>query len=651
MPRSKDPTPPRANPYYLWGACGLLLLLIGLVYGQTLDHPLLDYDDNTFVSDNPLVRAGFTGKGIRWALTEGPFGEWYPLAVLSHMLDCQLFGLSAWGHHLTGVLLHAATAIGLFLVLRRMTDGFWPSALVAAVFAVHPQHVESVAWVAERKDVLSGLFFVLTLAAWLGYVRQGRPWAWYLLAAVFFALGLMAKPMIVTLPPLLLLLDFWPLARVGAAGETPRWTQTIDRPGLLRLVLEKLPLVAIAAGDCLMTLRTHATGAVVAPWRERIGNAAVSCVDYVFGFFYPVDLAAFYPLPPGGPPGWKVAAAATILAVASVAAVIWRRRCPYCFVGWFWYLGMVFPVLGVVNIGTLAMADRYTYLPSIGLCIAVAWGAKRLAAGSPGRRWLLGACAALAVAVLACCAGVQASYWRDDETLWRHALACTTDNAKAEYSMANVLARQGRRDAAIVYYRRAQQHGADPLPYNNLGLLLAQQGRLREAVAQYRQALAIDADSYMAHNNLGTALARQNQGDEARKHFRRALQINPRSATAHCGLAGLLLAEERIDEARVELKRAIELDPYSVVAHYNLGSTFLEQGDADAAIPHLETALSIQPNYTLAHINLARAFAIRGQSSQAVTHYRRALAIEPNNAEARDELDRLLRADSRPSRP
>ena len=262
---------------------------------------------------NPHVTAGLTGEGIRWAFTEGPFGEWYPLATLSHMLDCQLFGLNAWGHHLTNVLLHAAASIALFLVLWRMTDELWPSAFVAAVFAVHPQHVESVAWVAERRDVLSGLFFMLTLGAYLGYVRHGRSLGRYLLVAALFALGLMAKPMLVTLPPLLLLLDFWPLARFGAAARHPRLDPVGRAARLRRLVLEKLPLFALAAGDCLMTLRTHCPRSTPLAWPERIGNAAVSCVTYVVQFFYPVDLAAFYPYPAGGPPAWKVAGAMAIL--------------------------------------------------------------------------------------------------------------------------------------------------------------------------------------------------------------------------------------------------------------------------------------------------------------------------------------------------
>jgi tetratricopeptide (TPR) repeat protein len=650
MLRSND-MQPRSNTYYAWGVCGALLLAIGLIYGQSLGHILLNYDDNVFVYQNPHVTAGLTGEAVRWAFTDGPYGEWYPLTMLSHMLDCQLFGLDAWGHHLTNLLIHAAASIALFLVLWRMTGELWPSAFVAAVFAVHPQHVESVAWVAERKDVLSGLFFVLTLGAYLGYVRHGRSLTWYVLVTVLFALGLLAKPMVVTLPPLLLLLDFWPLARIDAAIDSPRWTASVERPGAVRLVLEKLPLVALAAGDCLMTLRTHATEVVVLPWSVRLGNAPVSCVNYIVGFFYPVDLAAFYPIPPGGPPAWKVAGAVAILSVVSAAAVIWRRRCPYCFVGWFWYLGMLAPVLGVVKIGWLAMADRYMYLPGIGLCIALAWAGARFAAGSRSGRWALGTCAALAITILIDCATWQTSFWRDDETLWTHALECTTDNGEAEVGLADALVQQGRFDEAIAYYRRAEQHATDSSPFNNLGLLLAQLGRLDEAIAHFHQALAIEPNSFRVYANLATALAEQNRFDESKKYFRRALEIYPLSVDLRCTLAHHLLLEEAFDEARVEFERVVELDPRNTAARNNLGLTLLRLGKIDQSIAQFEAVLAIDPEFLLAHINLARALAARGQIDEAQVHYRRALEIDPENSVARQELDKLPDGSAKPPAP
>jgi tetratricopeptide (TPR) repeat protein len=637
-----DDTQRRLNTYNACGVCAFLLLAIGLIYGQTLGHILLEYDDHDFVYGNPNVAAGLTENGLKWAFTDGPFGEWYPLAMLSHMLDCQLFGLNAWGHHLTNVLLHAATSIALFLVLWRMMGELWPSAFVATVFAVHPQHVESVAWVAERKDVLSGLFFVLTLGAWLGYVRHGRSLARYLLVAALFALGLMSKPMVVTLPPLLLLLDFWPLARFGSSTDTPRWAQAVERPGALRLVLEKLPLLALALADCLITLRTHTSPGMPTAPSVRIGNAAVSCVNYVADFFFPGRLAAFYPIPPGGPPLWKVAGATAILALISAAAVIWRRRCPYFFVGWFWYLGMLSPVLGVVKIGSLAMADRYVYLPGIGLYIALAWGATRLAARSPTGRWVLGTCAGLVIALLTACAAWQTSFWRDDETLWTHALAYTDDNSEAEVGVADALAKRGQFDQAISHYHLAQRYAADCAPFNNLGSLLARQGKFDEAAAQFRRALAFDPNSSAAHANLGMALARQNRSDESMEHFRRAIEINPLAITAHRGTARLLLLEGKIDEARAEFERAIAIDSRDTTSQNELALLLFDHGKIDESIPHFEAALAVDPNSLQAHLNLARALAVQGKLDGVIAHYRRALEIDPNNPVARQNLDKLL---------
>ncbi|HEX4145239.1 MAG TPA: tetratricopeptide repeat protein [Pirellulales bacterium] len=651
MPQFPAKNPRRANTCYAWGVCGGLLLAIGLIYGQTLGHTLLDYDDNGFVYDCPMVKAGLTMQGVWWAFTDGCFGEWYPLAPLSHMLDCQLFGLEAWGHHLTNVLLHAAMSIALFLVFWRMTGELWPSAFVAALFAIHPQHVESVAWVAERRDMLSGLFFVLTLGAWLGYVRHGRSLPRYLLAALLFALGLMSKPMIVTLPPLLLLLDFWPLARVGAAADLPASTEPPERPGALWLVLEKLPLVALAAGDCVMTLRTHGSGGVSLPFAQRIANAVVSTATYLVQFFYPVDLVVFYPTPPGGPPLWKVAGACAFLVAATTAAVIFRRRCPYLFVGWFWYLGMLSPVLGLVTVSDHVMADRYMYLPGIGLYIALAWGTARLAAGSAEGRWMLGTCAALAIVVLVACAAWQTSYWRDDETLWRHALACTTDNGEAELELGDALVRKDRTEQAITLYQRAQQHATDASPFNNLGSVYARQQRFAEAIDQFRRAVAIEPKSFRAHANLGMALAQTNQLAEASEHIRLALNLNPLDLNSHCGLAHLLLLEGKLDAARAEFQRAVEIDPRNIPARDDLAHTLIDLGRFEESIPHLQAALALDPKRVSVHINLGRALAARGQVDEARSHYLRALELDPRSAWARQNLDQLLRGSDGPISP
>jgi Flp pilus assembly protein TadD len=552
-----------------WGVCAFLVLVTALIYAQVLRHPFLLFDDDVFVSSNPHVSGGLTIDAIWYALTDGPAGEWYPLAMLSHIFDCELFGLNAWGHHLTSVLLHAAASIALFLVLRQMTGEIWPSAFVATLFAVHPQHVESVAWVAERRDVLSGLFFMLTLGAYLGYVRHGRHLGRYVLVASLFALGLMAKQMLVTLPPLLLLLDFWPLARMGGAVDAPRWTQKAQRPGGLRLVLEKMPLVAIAAAACVMAILTHAPGAAPRAWPVRLGNAAVACVTYVVQFFYPVDLALFYPYPVGGPPAWKVAGAIAILAIISAAAVIWRRRCPYFFVGWFWYLGMLAPVAGLVQVADHAMADRYMYLPGIGLSIALAWGGARLAERLPRGGLVLAAGAGLATVVLVGLAARQTSLWRDDEVLWSHALACTTDNGKAEYWIGEMLVNSGRLDDAIPHFQRAHEFLPSASCSYNVGLALARAGRVDEAIVQFRRSVALAPRWPNGYALLGAMLARKEEFAEATECFRTAVELDPFHLSAHNQLARLLLLQGDRAAAAAEIQAAMKINPDDPTARQN----------------------------------------------------------------------------------
>ncbi|HTU23859.1 MAG TPA: tetratricopeptide repeat protein [Pirellulales bacterium] len=583
-----------------------LLVVVGLVFGQTLRHGLLIVDDSVFVYENPHVSAGLTGEGIRWAFTDGPYGEWYPLAMLSHMLDCQLYGLQPWGHHLTSVLIHAATAMALFLVLRAMTGEFWPSVLVAALFAVHPQRVESVAWVAERKDVLSGFFFVLTLAAYLGYVRQGRSIWRYLLVVVLFALGLMSKPMIVTLPAVLCLLDFWPLARFGAARDVPSSTASVPRPGVLRLVLEKLPLVVLAVGDSLVTLRTHRAEGVSFSLLERLGNGLLAVCTYLGQMIYPVGLAVFYPLSKAGQPTWKVVGAAAAVLLVSLALVLWRRRCPYGFVGWFWYLGMLSPVLGVFKFSANSLADRYTYLPSIGLAIAVVWGLARGMAVLKAPAWSGLACGGALVVGLTICAARQTSHWHDDFTLWNRAKACTARHGEVEAQLGAAFERTGRIDDAIACYYRAVELEGCYRPYCRLGLLLAKRGKVVEAMPLLRRAVEIEPGAFDAHLNLGLALAVQQQFDEATRQFQQAVEINPANANAHGGLAFVHMRRGELDAARAELERALEIDPRHAPAHVDLASVLLKLGQTGEAKAHFEAALTLDPNNRAAQAGLRR---------------------------------------------
>ncbi len=540
--------------------CGFLLLATVAVFGRAVRYGFVNFDDPLYVSETRQVTDGLSLQGIGWAFTAVHSDNWHPLTWLSLMLDAQWCGSAPWGYHLTNVLLHAAAAILLFLVLWRMTDDLWPAALAAAVFAVHPLRVESVVWVAERKDVLSGLFFMLTLAAYLGYVRRPFSPARYLLVVAAFALGLLAKPMLVTLPLVLLLLDYWPLGRCGA-GVSPAslvptlcvGTQFLDAPAsheILnqgsaldngtpkhpgrafprgawergqygRLIAEKIPLFLLAAASCVVTVaaQSHAVVPVdCIPLDARISNALVSYAAYVGQFFYPVGLAAFYPHGGHDPSAWKPIAALLGLTIVSTAAVFWRRRCPYLPVGWFWYLGMLVPVIGLVQVGEQAMADRYTYLPQIGLSVATVWGAAQLISPLPCRRWIGVGGSAVTLTILIVCAWRQTAFWRDGETLWRCALACDGRNATAHNALGAALMeskmesnsddarRDARIDEAIDHYREALKiRPGFPDSVFRLGCALADRGHDAEAVGYLRQAVQSTPDNAVARYNLGEA--------------------------------------------------------------------------------------------------------------------------------------------------
>ena len=538
-------SPSPLSRYAVPAVCALILLAVALVFGQTVRHQFINYDDQDYVYDNPSVARGLTAQGIVWAFTHFHSGNWHPLTWLSHMLDCELYGLDhPGGHHLTNVLLHAASAILLFLVLRRMTGDLWPSAFVAILFAVHPLHVESVAWVAERKDVLSGLFFMLTMAAYVGYARRPFSLLRYLLATALFAMGLMAKPMLVTLPFVLLLLDYWPLGRIGA--KVPQSLQRAHLPrqtplALRRVLLEKLSWLALAAVSCIVTYLAQGTLVVVLqilPFRGRIANALVCYVAYLGQLFYPVGLTVFHPYPQISFPIWKIVGCLLLLVGVSWAALACRRKCPYLLVGWLWYLGMLVPVIGLVQVGFQAMADRYTYLPQIGLYIALVWGAEHISRRWPYRRWVVGAASALVMMGLAWCAWQQASYWKADETLWPYTLACNSRNS---------------------------------LAHNNLAVVLAGGGRVDEAIDHYETALEINPDYAEAHINLGVALANRGQFDKAITHCQRAVEIRPGYAEAHYNLGVALAGGGRVDEAIDHFRKALEINRDYAGAHYSLG--------------------------------------------------------------------------------
>jgi tetratricopeptide (TPR) repeat protein len=662
MPEVADPRSPEfaSRPAGLsgrWtvpGVCVFLAAVIWVVFGQTLGYKFVNFDDNAYVYENPEVAPGLTLKGIVRAFTHIHASNWHPLTWISHMLDCQLYGLNPGGHHLTNILLHAATAILLFLVLRRMTGALWRSAFVAAVFAIHPLRVESVAWVAERKDVLSGVFFMLTIGAYVCYVEESKvrgpkSKVLYSLTLVAFALGLMCKPMLVTLPVVLLLLDYWPLGRVAGGewrvtGEKGGKPSTLN-PQLSTLLLEKLPLFGLATASCVITI--FAQTEAVRSFEQislsgRVGNALISYVAYLGQMFWPSDLAVLYPFRAGDVGVSRVGLSLVVLAGISTGVFFLRRR-PYFLTGWLWYLIMLVPVIGILQVGLQARADRYTYLPQIGLYLLLTWAAADLCAGWRQRRVVLGGCATIILTALIFCARVQTSYWQNSESLWTHTLACTSDNDIAYNGLGIALLEKGNVDDAIIHFQKALQLNPDAAKVqNNLGNAFLRKGNVDEAISHYQKVLQIRPDYAEIHYNLGNALLRKGSVDDAIVHFQKALQIKPDYTDARFNLGSVLLRRGRVDEAIVQFQKALQIRPDYAEVHYNLGNALFQRGSVDEAISQYQRALQIKPDYAEAHYNLGNAFFQQGHVDEAIAHYQKALEIKPDHAEAHYNLGNAL---------
>jgi tetratricopeptide (TPR) repeat protein len=541
----------------LWLVSLGLIAAAVLVYAPARDFDFVSWDDPEYVTQNVHVRQGLSIDGVVWAFTTGDHENWHPLVALSHMLDCEICGIAPAGHHLSNIVLHVLNVLLLFGVLHAMTGAIWQCAWVAALFAVHPLNVEAVAWVSARKDVLSTLLGLLAMAAYVAYARRGGIGR-YLLSAALLALGLMAKPMLVTLPLVFLLLDYWPLGRlrIGGARTEAVAEQARMRRSLGHLLLEKLPLLALSVASSIVTYAVLRQRVVVpstfrpVPFELRAANAVVSYVRYLAQALWPTDLAILYPHPnlPGGTP-WsagQVIGAAVLLVVIS-AAVLWARRQRYLLVGWLWYLGTLVPVIGLMQVSADAMADRYTYLPMIGIFIAVVWGAAELT-GRVGRRHALpraamGAAAVVVLVALMACAARQVSYWRDSIALYEHALEVAPGTAIMRTNLANVLTEKGRID---------------------------------EAIEHYRLAVEVDPDYLPAHNNLGNMLMFRSQPNEAVQHYSRAVALAPNLPHTHINLADTLIVLGRIDEAIAHYERALALD----ARHMGADRTRLRLADA-----------------------------------------------------------------------
>jgi len=578
-------------------ACLFLIAITWAVFGQTLGHQFVNYDDPLYVLENAHVRAGLNWHGVAWAFTHVHSQNWHPLTTVSHMLDCQLFGVQPRWHHFVNVLLHSAGAVLLFLLLEQMTSGpsspqdesvsprrpdrtgdFWASVFVAAVFAIHPLHVESVAWIAERKDVLSGVFFMLTLMSYAHYTCRpsvGR----YITMSILFVCGLMSKPMLVTVPFVLLLLDYWPLDRFA-------------RSTITKLVAEKIPLFALSVGSCFATLwaQNFALGSTeFLPFKWRITNAIVTYLDYIRQMFWPVDLIPFYVHPENRLEMWRLLVAALILIAITVLALARRRKNPYLIIGWLWYIVMLVPVIGLIQVGLQGRADRYTYLPQVGLYIAIAWCVRDLAKSAPAQKIILGGAAAVVLGGLSILSWKQTSHWRDTESLWSYTLTVTPDSDVAHAGLAGILFVRGQVDDAIQQYESALRlRDGNVAAHYGLARALASERKVDEAIAHYQKALSIQPDNMAASNELGILFASKGEVSNAIAMWRQTLSFDPDNSDAANDLAWVLAtssdAELRAGKEAVELaKRAINSSGENPVVLRTLAAALAENNQFSEA--------------------------------------------------------------------
>jgi protein O-mannosyl-transferase len=633
----------------VWLLAGLLALVTLALYWPAIHCNFVNCDDNLCVTDNPHVQAGLSWGAVAWAWLNPVNSNWHPLTVLSHMLDCQLFGLRPWGHHLTSVLLHSLNTVLVFLLLRRLTGATWRSLWVAALFGWHPLHVESVAWIAERKDMLSTAFGLLSLLCYARYAqsrsvgeRDSRlhPARDYSLALLFLALGLMSKAMLVTWPFVMLLLDYWPLGR---------FQSSTTRRG--RLLVEKIPFLVLAGAASVFTyLVQKQAGALTMidhlPLGARAENALVSCCRYLGKLFWPAHLAIFYPHP-GYWPLEQVLLAAGLLLVLSVLLVAKARQYPFLLGGWLWYCGTLVPVIQLVQTGSHAMADRYTYVPSLGLLVLVAWGAGALAG-----RWRHGvaACSVAAAALLLLCLPLtrrQISYWQDSQTLFRHALAVTEDNPFSRNNLGTALMEQGQMDEAISQFQQALHLKPEAaMAHYNLGTALAKAGQTQEAIGQLREAIRLEPDNVHARNNLGRALVKAGQLDEAISQFQQALRLQPDYAQAHYNLGTALGMKGQSEAAIGQFQLALLFNPDDADSHNNLGNSLRNLGRIGEAIGHYQAALRLKPADAEFQGNLGTAFAQNGQLAEAIGQFREAVRLAPTDAQARNHLGTALARDN-----
>jgi tetratricopeptide (TPR) repeat protein len=620
--------------------CILLMSVTFAVYWPVCNYEFVKYDDDGYVTNNRHIRSGLTWYGVKWVFTSGYASNWHPVAWLSHMLDLQFFGLSSGAHHLVNVLIHTINTLLLFIVLERATGVLWASAFVAAIFGLHPLHVESVAWVSERKDVLSTFFWLLTMWAYIRYAE--RPGILrYLAALAFFAIGLMAKPMLVTLPFVMLLLDYWPLNRLQTQDSRLKTQAT-------RLLLEKVPFFALSAISSVVTFLVQKSGGAVSPVevidvKSRIGNTVVSYVGYIQKMIWPVRLAVFYPHPGGRLTILQIAIAALILTAVTVMIFRLARGRKYIFVGWLWYLGTLVPVIGLVQVGTQAMADRYTYIPLTGLFIIIAWGVRSLVAG---RFYLKVVSVLSAVAILsaaAVCTRMQLKYWQNSIVLFERALAVSGDNYFIHTNYGYALKGAGRTDEAIrEFIRSAQLNPNQAGMHCNLATVLKEAGRIDEAVEQFNIALALKPDSAQIYNNVGNILVSLGRVDEAIECYQKALSLSPDFAEGHYNLAVAMGKQGKSEDAIGEYHETLRLEPDNVDALSNLGFELAGKGKFGEAIEYYKKAVRLETDNVITHGRLGLALAGLNRTDEAIREFEIVLASRPTDAEMHRNIGVLL---------
>jgi tetratricopeptide (TPR) repeat protein len=651
MKRTKKRPPRRSNaPRYQrsrWltpAICCGLLAITWFVFGRAVGLVFFNYDDSFYVYQNPSISNGLTRAGVVSALTQPLVGNWHPLTSFSLMLDAQFFGLNAGGYHFVNLLLHTATVLLLFFVFRAMTGAVWRSALVAAIFAIHPLRAESVVWVSERKDVLSGVFFMLALGTYYRYARKAAVLGSYLMVVVALTLGLLSKAMLVTFPFLLLVLDYWPLRRFSFSPVTEaRGTEERPAPAPVSwLLLEKIPFLGLAVAISIATIVAQKQALSTAenwPLSWRVDNALVAIWIYLRQMVWPADLAVFYPHPKGTLSLWIVGLSLVALLAVTLSVFVARKKYPYLITGWLWYLGMLVPVIGLIQVGAQAHADRYTYLPQIGIYLSVIWAITDLSARWKWRKVILGTASALAISLLMALSWRQVGYWSSSVRLWRHTLAVTTNNDVAERGLGTELLRLGQVDEAIAHDRAALRiHPRDANGLTNLANALLQKKEYPEAIRLYREVIGVRPNDSEMRRNLGKALYQSGAIDQAVAEFREALRIRPHDSDAAYSLGNIFLEKGDAEAAIPYFRKATEANRNNVAARYNLAIALQRNGDLEQAIAQFRQTLQLDPRNVGAHNNLAITFLKAGQAKDAIAEWEAALRLQPNNAEMHNNL-------------